>query len=86
VIGIILAFGFESKNFKKNFSNSKIEYCTPIMTGAQITERVDFLLRKKNIQCIVIMVFAFRFNDSLQVGDFFESKTARALNFCRILR
>ena len=86
MIGIVFAFGFDTKNFKKNFSHSKIKYCTLIMTGARITEGVVFLIRKNNIQCIVLMRFAGRLNYSLRFGDVVLTATARALNFCGILR
>jgi purine-nucleoside phosphorylase len=69
VIGIVFALGFEAKNFKKNFSHSKIKYCILNVTGVRIAEEVDFLIRKNNIQCIVLMGFAGGMNDSLRVGD-----------------
>ena len=39
------------------------------MTGVRIAEEVDFLIRKNNIQCIVLMGFAGGMNDSMRVGD-----------------
>jgi hypothetical protein len=63
VIGVVFALGFETKNFKNNFSHSKIEYCILNVTGIQIAEEVDFLIRKNNTQCIVIIGFADRINN-----------------------
>jgi hypothetical protein len=69
VIGVIFALGFEAKNFKKTFSHSKIKYCILNVTGVRIADEVHFLIRKNNIQCIVLMGFAGGLDDSLRVGD-----------------
>ena len=69
MIGVVFALEFEAKNFKKNLSNSNIKYCIINLTGLRIAEEVDFLIRKNNIQCIVLMGFAGGLNDSLCVGD-----------------
>ncbi len=69
MIGVVFALEFEAKNFKRNLSNSNIKYCIINLTGLRIAEEVDFLIRKNNIQCIVLMGFAGGLNDSLCVGD-----------------
>ncbi len=69
MIGVVFALEFEAKNFKKNLSNSNIKYCIINLTGLRIAEEVDCLIRKNNIQCIVLMGFAGGLNDSLCVGD-----------------
>ena len=69
MIGVIFALGFEAKNFKIHFSHSNIEYCIINMTGLRIAEEIDYLIRKNNIQCIVLMGFAGGLIQSLRVGD-----------------
>ena len=81
MIGIVFALGFEAKNFKKTFSHSKIKYCILNVTGVRIAEEVDFLIRKNNIQCIVLMGFAGGMNDSLRVGDVVLAKNYTSAQF-----
>jgi nucleoside phosphorylase len=69
MIGVIFALRFEAKNFKKRFSHSKIKYCILDVTGMRMAEEVDFLIRKNNIQCIVLTGFAGGMSQSLRVGD-----------------
>ena len=69
MIGVVFALGFEAKNFKKHNSNSNTRYCIINMTGLRFAEEIDFIIRKNNIQCIVLMGFAGGLNDSLHVGD-----------------
>jgi purine-nucleoside phosphorylase len=69
MIGVIFALGFEAKNFKKRFSNSNIKYCIINATGLRIADEIDFIIRKNNIQCIVLKGFAGGLSQSLRVGD-----------------
>jgi hypothetical protein len=81
VIGVIFALGFEAKNFKKTFSHSNLKYCILNVTGMRIAEEVDFLIRKYNIQCIVLMGFAGGLNDSLCVGDVVLARNYTSAHF-----
>lgn len=69
MIGVVFALKFEAKNFKKIFNNSSVEYYIFNVTGAQIADDLDYIIRKNNIQCIVLMGFAGGLNDYLRVGD-----------------
>jgi len=81
MIGVIFALRFEAKNFKKRFSHSKIKYCILDVTGMRIAEEVDYLIRKNNIQCIVLTGFAGGLTDSLRVGDVVLAKNYTSTQF-----
>jgi purine-nucleoside phosphorylase len=81
MIGVIFALGFEAKNFKKRFSNSNIKYCIINATGLRIAEEIHFIIRKNNIQCIVLTGFAGGLNDSLCVGDVVLAKNYTSTQF-----
>jgi hypothetical protein len=81
MIAIVFALGFEAKNFNKHTNNSNTEYCICNLTGNRITDEIYKLIRKNNIQCIVLMGFAGGLNKSLRVGDVILAKNYTSPQF-----
>jgi hypothetical protein len=81
MIGVVFALGFEAKNFKKTFSHSNLKYCILNVAGMRIAEGLDFLIRKNNIQCIVLMGFTGGLDDSLCVGDVVLARNYTSAHF-----
>ena len=81
MIAIVFALGFEAKNFNKHANNSNTEYCIYNLTGRRIADEIYNLIRKNNIQCIVLMGFAGGLNASLRVGDVILAKNYTSPQF-----
>ena len=81
MIAIVFALGFEAKNFNKHTNDSNTEYCIYNLTGRRIADEIDNLIRKNNIQCIVLMGFAGGLDASLRVGDVILAKNYTSPQF-----
>ena len=81
MIAIVFALGFEAKNFNKHANNSNTKYCIYNLTGRRFADEIDNLIRKNNIQCIVLMGFAGGLNASLRVGDVILAKNYTSAQF-----
>jgi hypothetical protein len=81
MIAVVFALGFEAKNFNKHANNSNIEYCICNLTGRRITDEIYNIIRKNNIQCIVLLGFAGGLNTTLRVGDVILAKNYTSPQF-----
>ena len=81
MIGVFFALHFEAKDYKRISNSSDTGVFIIGKTGFHITDGLDKIIRKNNIQCIVLIGLAGGLKQSLSIGDVVVAKNYTSQRF-----